>query len=62
MEVLEFVPEAEVDPPNRVPAPVADILEALKASLERLKKPVVVAQQPPQPARAPKRTRKALAS
>ena len=45
-----------------VPAPVADILEALKASLERLKKPVVVAQQPPQPASAPKRTRKALAS
>jgi hypothetical protein len=44
------------------PAPVPDILEALKASLERLKKPVVVAQQPPQPAQAPKRTRKALAS
>jgi non-homologous end joining protein Ku len=62
MEVLEFVPEAEVDPPNRVPAPVADILEALKASLERLKKPVVGAQQPPQPAPAPKRTRKALAA
>jgi non-homologous end joining protein Ku len=45
-----------------VPAPVADILEALKASLERLKKPVMVAQQPPQPVPAPKRTRKALAS
>jgi DNA end-binding protein Ku len=44
------------------PAPVPDILEALKASLERLKKPVVVAQQPPQPTPAPKRTRKALAS
>ena len=44
------------------PAPVPDILEALKASLERLKKPVVVSQLPPQPAPAPKRTRKALAS
>jgi hypothetical protein len=41
---------------------VADILEALKASLERLKKPVVVAEQPPQPAAASNRTRKALAS
>ena len=44
------------------PAPVPDILEALKASLERSKKPVVVAEQPPQPAPAAKRTRKALAS
>jgi DNA end-binding protein Ku len=54
--------ELKLGAPQPVPAPVADILEALKASLERLKKPVVVAQQPPQPAAAPKRTRKALAS
>ena len=42
--------------------PVTDILEALKASLARAKKPVLVAQQPPQAAPAPKRTRKAIAS
>jgi DNA end-binding protein Ku len=54
--------ELQLGAPPPVPAPVADILEALKASLERLKKPVVVAQPPPQPAPAPKRTRKALAS
>ena len=52
--------ELKLGAPQPVPAPVADILEALKASLERLKKPVVVAEQPPQP--APKRIRKALAS
>ena len=39
-------------------SPVPDILEALKASLARAKKPVVVAE--PQP--APKRSRKAIAS
>jgi DNA end-binding protein Ku len=44
------------------PPPVTDILEALKASLARTKKPVLVAQQPPQAAPAPKRTRKAIAS
>ncbi|MFZ0937768.1 MAG: Ku protein, partial [Bryobacteraceae bacterium] len=44
------------------PPPVTDILEALKASLARTKKPVAVAQQPPQPAPAAKRTRKAIAS
>ena len=44
------------------PPPVTDILEALKASLARAKKPVLVAQQPPQAAPAPKRTRKAVAS
>jgi DNA end-binding protein Ku len=44
------------------PPPVVDILEALKASLARAKKPVLVAQQPPQAAPAPKRTRKAIAS
>ena len=44
------------------PPPVTDILEALKASLARAKKPVLVAQQPPQAAPAPKRTRKAIAS
>ena len=54
--------ELQLGTAQPVPAPVADILEALKASLERLKKPVVVAQQPPQPAPTPKRTRKALAS
>jgi DNA end-binding protein Ku len=54
--------ELQLGAPQPVPAPVADILEALKASLERLKKPVGVAQQPPQPAPAPKRIRKALAS
>ena len=41
-----------------VPPPVTDILEALRASLARAKKPVEVAQ--PQP--LPKRSRKALAS
>jgi DNA end-binding protein Ku len=54
--------ELKLGAPQPVPAPVADILEALKASLERLKKPVGVAEQPPQPAPAPKRIRKALAS
>ena len=54
--------ELQLGAPPSLPAPVADILEALKASLERLKKPVVVAQQPPQLAPAPKRTRKALSS
>jgi non-homologous end joining protein Ku len=43
------------------PAPVTDIPEALRASLARAKKPVVVAQQPAQPVPA-KRTRKAIAS
>src|ERR1039458_3528222 len=42
--------------------PVTDVLEALKASLARAKKPVLVAQQPPRAAPAPKRTRKAIAS
>jgi DNA end-binding protein Ku len=46
--------ELKLGAPPPVPSPVADILEALKASLERLKKPVVVSQQPPQPAPAPK--------
>jgi DNA end-binding protein Ku len=41
-----------------VPHPVPDILEALKASLARAKKPALIAE--PQP--APKRTRKAVAS
>ena len=54
--------ELQLGAPPPVPAPVADILETLKASLERLKKPVVVAPQPPQLAPAPKRIRKALAS
>ena len=40
------------------PSPVPDLLEALKASLARAKKPALVAE--PQP--APKRSRKALAS
>ena len=44
-----------------VPPPVTDILAALQASLARAKKPVVVAQQPPQAVPA-KRSRKALAS
>ena len=39
-------------------SPVPDILEALKASLARAKKPVVVAEKQP----APKRSRKAIAS
>ena len=43
------------------PPPVTDILEALKASLARAKKPVEFAQLTPQPAPA-KRSRKAIAS
>ena len=43
------------------PPPVTDILEALKASLARAKKPVEVAQLTPQPSPA-KRPRKAIAS
>jgi DNA end-binding protein Ku len=43
------------------PPPVTDILEALKASLARAKKPVEVAQLKPQPSPA-KRPRKAIAS
>jgi DNA end-binding protein Ku len=40
------------------PGPVPDILEALKASLARAKKPAMIAE----PSAEPKRSRKALAS
>ena len=43
------------------PPPVTDILEALRASLARAKRPVEVAQLTPQPSPA-KRSRKAIAS
>ena len=51
-----------LDATEPAPPPVTDILEALRASLARTKKPVAVAQQPPQPVPAAKRTRKAIAS
>lgn len=51
-----------LDATEPAPPAVTDILEALRASLARTKKPVAVAQQPPQPVPAAKRTRKAIAS
>ena len=50
--------EMKLGPERPVLHPLPDILEALKASLSRAKKPAVVAE--PQP--APKRNRKAIAS